>query len=616
MKRRKKGHKPASPQVAVVPPRARSKMLAPGICIALTLATLLVYAQTFRYSFVAYDDDHYVYRNATVIAGLTRAGIAWAFTTFFYANWHPLTWLSYMLDASVFGMDAGWFHAENVALHIGSSILLFLALQRMTRQPLRCAMVAGIFALHPLHVESVAWISERKDVLSTFLEMAALLLYCRFVESRTVGRYLAVAGAFALSIMAKPMVVTFPFLLLLLDFWPLQRIGWPPRRAQWRAPLLEKIPLLILSAIASVLTFLAQRNFGAVEGLQRLPVPERLANAALGYLTYIGQAIWPVSLGVLYPRTSPNLPMALLAAFALFAITAAAFRFARSRPYILTGWLWYTGMLVPVIGLIQVGEQSTADRYSYLPLAGLCIAIVWTAGDWLNRRPGLQPLAAGISGIALIALAVGAHRQAGYWQNGHTLFAHTIAVTGPNPVMRNELGAELAAEHDYAGAAEQYRQALAIRPQNPEANANLGLELLRAGQISQATDHLRQALRLKPTLAKAQADLGFALASSGDYAGANEHLAEALRLAPGDAVVESNLCFALLHTGQLDQAALHCNEALRLQPDFADGHFNLGSVRAAQQRRADARAEFALAIRYDPGLTKAHQALEEMDAKP
>jgi tetratricopeptide (TPR) repeat protein len=615
MKARKKGQKTSPRETVTIPARGHSKLLVPGICMALAIAVLLVYVQTFHYGFVAYDDDHYVYQNPTVKAGLSQAGIAWAFTTFFYANWHPLTWVSYMLDRSLFGMDAGWFHAVNVALHIGASILLFLALHRMTRRPLRCALVAGIFALHPLHVESVAWISERKDVLSTFLEMAGLLLYSRFVESRTLGRYLALAGVFALSLMAKPMVVTFPFVLLLLDFWPLQRLQWPPRRAQWKAPLLEKIPLLVLSAIASVLTFVAQRNFGAVEGLERLPVPARLANAALGYVTYIGQAIWPVNLGVLYPGTRPNAGLAVLAAAILVAITIAALRTAGSRPYILTGWLWYVGMLLPVIGLVQVGQQSTADRYMYVPLVGLCIAVIWTAGDWVEKRPGLRSAAAIVSGVVLLASAAGAYRQAGYWQNGRTLFEHTIAVTGPNQVMRNNLGVVLAAEHDYPRATEQYRQALAINQENAEAHANLGLELLRVGKFSEARDHLQKAVRLKPTLVKGQADLGFALASLADYAGAERHLAEALRLAPGDAAVESNLCFAQLHTGQLNAAVLHCSEAIHLEPDFADAHFNLGSVLAAQGRSADARAEFAAAVRADPGLAKAQRALEEMDQK-
>jgi protein O-mannosyl-transferase len=465
-------------------------------------------------------------------------------------------------------------------------------------------------------VESVAWISERKDVLSTFLELAALLLYCRFLESRTPARYLTMAGVFALSLLAKPMVVTFPFVLLLLDFWPLRRLAWPPRAAQWRAPVLEKIPLLVLSAIASVLTFMAQRDFGAVEGLERLPVPVRLANAALGYVTYIGQALWPVNLGVLYPTTNPNAAAALVAAFILVAITITALRLARSRPYILTGWLWYAGMLVPVIGLVQVGQQSTADRYAYMPLVGLSIAVIWTAANWVEQRPGLRPLAAAVSGFVLVAFGAGAYRQAAYWQNGRTLFEHTIAVTGPNQVMRNDLGVALSAERDYPGATEQYRQALAINPENPEAHANLGLELLRVGDFHQATDHLEKALRLKPTLVKGQSDLGFALASLGDYEGAQRHLAEALRLAPGDAVVESNLCFALLNTGQLDTAVAQCKAALRLQPDFADGHFNLGSVLVAQGRRAEARAEFTLAIRDDPGLTKARKALEEMGEKP
>jgi hypothetical protein len=259
--------------------RGISKPLLVGICVALALGVLLVYAQTFKFGFVAYDDDQYVYENPMVKAGLSLAGIGWAMTTFFYANWHPLTWISYMLDAQLFGLNAGGFHAVNVILHLGATVLLFLALARMTKQPLRCALVAGISALHPLHAESVAWISERKDVLSTFLEMVALLLYVRYTESRTVVRYVALAAVFALGLMAKPMLVTFPFILLLLDFWPLGRLEWPPRWAQSRTLVIEKIPLVVLSAIAGGLTFAAQRNYGAVAGLEHLPLSGRLANA-------------------------------------------------------------------------------------------------------------------------------------------------------------------------------------------------------------------------------------------------------------------------------------------------------------------------------------------------
>jgi len=624
------------------------KPLLAAICLILAVFTVLVYAQTFHFGFVAYDDDIYVYNNPMLKAGLSASAIAWSLTTFACSNWHPLTWISYLLNAELFGINAGWFHAVNVILHAGSAILLFLALFRMTRRPFRCAVVAAIFALHPLHVESVAWVAERKDVLSTFFEMAALLLYVRLVERRTVTRYLAMAGMFALGLMAKPMLVTFPFILLLLDYWPLRRLNWPPRWPPAKPLLLEKTPLLALSAIGSVLTFFAQRGNG-MAALDRLPVIMRLGNAVLSYVAYIGKAVWPADLGVLYPLTAPAAVPAALAALILLAITAAAFRAAKSRPYLLTGWLWYIGTLVPVIGLVQVGSQSRADRYMYVPLVGLSIAAVWAAADWAEERPRLQRALAAAAGLLLLLAAAGAHRQAGYWRDSTTLFEHTLAVTEQNHLIHanlgtvlqaegkleaaaaeyrqavtiypeyaeghEDLGTVLAAEGNFEAAAAEYRRAATLNPGNADAHANLGHELLRAGQFDQASDQLREAIRLKPGIPAAQGDFGILLASRGDYQEAARHLTESLRQAPGDAAHESNLCFVLLHAGQPGEAMAHCKEALRLQPDLTDAHFNLGSVLAALGQKSDARTEFALALRSDPANAAARKALEETGGK-
>ena len=372
--------------------------------------------------------------------------------------------------------------------------------------------MAAKISLHPLHVESVAWISERKDVLSTFLEMVALLLYIRFVESRTVSRYLAMTGVFGLSLMAKPMLVTFPFVLLLLDFWPLRRLNWPPSWATAKALFVEKLPLLTLSAIASVLTFVAQRNYGAVVAVESLPILTRFADAAAGYVAYMGQAFWPVNLGILYPRADPPAWLAAFATILLLAVTVVALRFAKLRPYVLTGWFWYLGMLVPVIGLVQVGVQARADRYTYVPFVGLSIAVVWAVGDWVARTPRLQRAAGVMSAFVLVVFAAIAYRQAGYWVNSRALFEHTIAVTGPNYIIRNNLGVVLLAEGDVPGAIEQYRDSVAINANYAEAHANLGHGLMRAGQLDPATDELRAALRLNPKIAPAQADLGTLLA--------------------------------------------------------------------------------------------------------
>lgn len=561
-----------------------SRTLTILVCLLLALATLTIYAQTANYGYVAYDDDQYVYQNPWVKAGLTASNVGWAFTTFFYANWHPLTWISYMLDFTLFGSNPGAQHLVNVALHLAAALLLFLALARMTRQPWRCALVAAIFAMHPLHVESVAWISERKDVLSTFFEMLTLLLYVRYTAKPGRSSYLAVAVAFGLSLLAKPMAVTFPFILLLLDFWPLRRLDWPLQPAAVRRLFVEKTPLLAMAAATSVLTFLAQRGFGAVVSLTRLPLPERAANAAIAYVAYIGKTFWPADLAVLYPVHEPAPGAAVFAVFILAVITGAAWRWLRQRPYLAVGWLWYLGMLVPVIGLVQVGTQSMADRYTYVPMVGLSIAIVWTIADLIENRPALRIAASATMIPVLVVLAGAAYRQTTYWKSSRTLFEHTLAITENNRIIQNNLGVIVADEGNSAEAVTLFRAALAIAPDYPEAHSNLGHEQLKSGQVDQARASLTKALDLNPNLVRAQADLGVLLASRGEFEEARRHLERSLILAPGNAENESNLCFVLTHLGRLDDAIAHCNTALRISPGMSNARFNLDNALAAQKR--------------------------------
>ncbi|MGD0481537.1 MAG: tetratricopeptide repeat protein [Terracidiphilus sp.] len=551
----------------------------------LTLATLAIYAQTATHGYVAYDDDQYVYQNHWVKAGLTAANVAWAFTTFFYANWHPLTWISYMLDFSLFGENPGAQHLVNVALHLASALLLFLALARMTRQPWRCALVAAIFAVHPLHVESVAWISERKDVLSTFFEMLALLLYVRYTAKPGVRSYLPVAVAFALSLLAKPMAVTFPFVLLLLDYWPLRRIDWPLKVVPIRRLFMEKTPLLAMAAAASVLTFMAQRGFGAMVSLIRDPLPERIANAAIAYVGYMGKTFWPVDLAVLYPARPPAPVAVATATLILVVITVAAWRWAKQRPYFAVGWLWYLGMLLPVIGLVQVGVQAMADRYTYVPMVGLSIALIWTVADFVENRAAPRTAAAAVAVLALAALTGAAYRQAAYWKNSRTLFEHTLAVTRDNYIIQNNLGVVLANEGNSTEAVALYRAALVTAPDYAAALANLGHEQLKSGQLAEAYANITKALDLSPDLASAQADLGLLLAARGDFEEARRHIEHSLILAPGDADNESNLCFVLTHLGRPDEAIAHCNAALRINPGMSNAQFNLNNALAAQKHR-------------------------------
>jgi protein O-mannosyl-transferase len=551
----------------------------------LVSATVAVYAQTAGYGYVAYDDDQYVYQNAWVKSGLTATNVVWAFTSFFYSNWHPLTWISYMLDYSLFGLNPGAGHMVNLAFHLGSTLLLFFALYRATRQPWRCALVAGIFALHPLRVESVAWISERKDVLSTFFEMLTLLLYVNYAAKPDLRRYLLMAGAFALSLLSKPMGVTFPFLLLLVDYWPLGRLAWPIEPAAFRRLCLEKTPLIAMSVVTAVLTFLAQSGYGAVVSLNRLSVAARAANAAIAYVAYIAKSFWPVNLAVLYPARAPAPGTGVATALLLAAITAAVWLRVKQRPYLAVGWLWYLGTLVPVIGLIQVGIQAMADRYTYLPMVGISIMIVWSLAELAAGRSALRSVFFAGACAVLAIFSFIAYRQASYWNTSRTLFEHTLAVTKDNHIIQNNLGVVEAADGDPAAALALYHAALATAPDYADAHANLGHVLLRAGQFDEAQSSLQRAIALDPRLAQPHGDLGLLLAARGQFDEARAELEHALTLGPGDADNESNLCYVLTHLSRAGEAIAHCTTALRLDPNLANARLNLTNAQTALSQR-------------------------------
>ncbi len=563
---------------------AVAKLRVAGIALALSLATLAVYLQTYRHGFVAYDDNEYVYQNPMVQAGVTAAGLAWALTSFYASNWFPLTWWSHMLDCQLFGLDAGAHHLVNLALHLASTLILFVSLYRMTGQPWRSGLVAGIFAIHPLHVESVAWVAERKDVLSTLFAMLTLLAYVRYTELPTRRRFALVALALALGLMAKPMLVTLPFVLLLLDYWPLRRLAWPPAWESARSLCWEKLPLFALVALSSVLTFLAQHRGGAVASLTYLPLGARLGNAAVTYVAYLGKSLWPAKLAVLYPLEQPLPESVLGAGVILAAVTLVAALGGRRRPYLLVGWLWYLGMLVPVIGLVKVGVQGMADRYAHLPLVGFSIALVWSVADLVEGRRLSRALAATLALAALAALGVTAHRQAGYWRTSRTLFEHTLAVTRGNPVIHSNLGVVLADDGMPSEAIEQYRKALFFDPNYAEAHVNLGHELMKAGKLDEAAIQLAKAIRLKPALPRAHLEMGALLATQEDYAGAELYLRNFLSLSPGDAAGESGLCFVLQRLGRRDEAIAHCVEALKSNPDHAGARAALEQLQRPEGR--------------------------------
>jgi protein O-mannosyl-transferase len=600
---------PETPAAATLPDASNSSFAA--ACLALVVGTLAVYWQTSGHGFIRLDDGQYVYENPMVQAGLTASGFDWAFTTFTAANWHPLTWLSHMLDCQLFGLDAGAHHLVNVAFHLANSVLLFLICARMTRRPWRSLVVAGIFALHPLHVESVAWVAERKDVLSTFFGLLALLLYVRYTEAATTWRYIAMASFFALSLMAKPMLVTFPFLLLLLDFWPLRRLQWPVQWLAVKRLLLEKAPLLAMAAVSSVVTIRAQR-VEAMASLTTLSIPDRFANAVAAYGSYLGKAFWPANLAVLYPFHAPQ-PASVLAALAiLVGISWLSLRLIAQRPYLSVGWFWYLGLLVPVIGILQVGSQSMADRYMYLPIVGLSIAVVWGTADLLESRRLPWYWAASLAGAVLLLLSIAAYRQAEYWKDSRTLFEHTLAVTEGSYVIENNMALIMAEEGKRDEAIDFYRKALAIQPGLAEAQVNLAQELMKSGKPDEAFPHLTEALRVKPNLPLAQMDLVLLLADRGNMEEANRHLDELLRLSPGDAEAQSYSCFVLRRLGRLDEAIIHCNESLRLYPDLLYARFNLGAALAAQGKRAEAIVELTRVLAANPSYAEARTLLEQL----
>ncbi len=589
------------------PDRNTPRAFIPLVCILLSLAILAVYWRTAHYPFITFDDDVYVFQNPMVLRGISPAGFVWAFSAL-HINWHPLTWLSHMLDVQLFSLNAGRHHLVNVAFHIANTVLLFVALTRLTKKAYRSAVVAAIFALHPLHVESVAWIAERKDVLSTFFELLTLLSYQTWVATRRPSRYLAVLLFFACALMAKPMAVTFPFVLLLLDYWPLER--HPLRPLLW-----EKFPLLAMSATASVLTVLAQHGSGGATSLTEFPLAARFANASIACVKYIAKAVWPAHLALLYPLETPSIPLALLCLTALAAITVTVFLLRKRHPYILAGWFWYLGMLIPVIGLVQVGDQSMADRYTYLPFAGLSIALIWTAADAVHGKPVLRMASRTVAAAGLVLLAAGSYHQISFWKSSEMLYEHTLAVTTGNYVIANNLGVIFEQEHRPFEAMTQWENALSIQPGYALAHANLGRELMNQGRLDEAFAHLSEAMKREPDFLAAQVDLADVEKLRGHFQEASRLLERPIHYVPNNQYWQNDDCFALQKSGRVDEAIAHCRAALRLDPRLLEAHFNLGGALASAGRADEATAEFQWVLAAKPGDPAAEAALASLHLK-
>ncbi|HBB15552.1 MAG TPA: hypothetical protein DCZ97_00600 [Syntrophus sp. (in: bacteria)] len=542
------------------------------MCSLLAVGVLIVYWQVGRFDFIRYDEELYITENAHVLSGVSYDGFIWALTTLDAGNWHPLTWLSLMLDRELYGMNAGGYHWTSVILHMANGLLLFLVLIRMTGQLWQSGVVAGLFLIHPLHVESVAWVAERKDVLSGLFWMSSLCGYARYVEKPLVGRYLWVVLFFVLGLMSKPMVVTLPFVLLLLDYWPLGRM----ERSTVIRLLYEKAPLFFLSAASSVITFIAQKEGEAVASLQHLPFIDRLGNAVVAYARYLGKTVWPVHLSFFYPH-----PVAwpygkiLLSGSLLVLISILIWRRRKSTPSSAMGWLWFFGTLVPVIGLVQVGSQAMADRYTYIPLIGLSITAVWGSGEMFNgwRYRKIFPLA--VWGAILLALLPVSFSQTSHWKNSLALFKHAIEVTEENYLAHNNYGVILMDQKSYRRAAEHFLEAIRIKPDYAEAHNNMGHIMTLHRKNDEAAVFYREAIRIHPNDSGAKLRFADLLQKMGKSETAIAHYREALIRKPDDPVLHNNIAVALASFGKRDEAIEHLRRALELKADYGDARKNL-----------------------------------------
>lgn len=577
-----------------------------AIVLALFLGTLLLFLRSTGNGFVNYDDPDYVTKNPHVQAGLSLDGIRWAFTSGEASNWHPLTWLSHQLDWSLYGANPKGHHFTSVLLHAVNAALAFLALRRLTGALWPAAFCAALFAWHPLRVESVSWISERKDVLSGLFFWLTVWAYAVYAGKRAGARageasaagawrwYLAVLAGLALGLMSKPMLVTLPCVLLLLDFWPLRGTSAPT--LPWLARrVVEKLPLFALVAASSVVTFLVQRQGGSVS--MALSLTERLANAVVSVPRYLGLLLWPEGLAVLYPHPgrwpAPTVGASLLL---VAALTGVAVWHWRSRPWLLVGWLWFLGMLVPVAGIVQVGLQSMADRYTYLPIVGIQLGLIWT----LAAAPQFARWSAALGGVALLACAGATLRQQAVWRDSQTLFEHALRHTKENYLAYNNIGTHLADSKRWPEAIDNYRASLAIRPDYAEANANLGHALAQLGRPTEALPFYEKALQAKPDQWETHNNLGNALSDLGRLDEAMRHFDLVLKHSPGhaDARVNSGVVFAM--QGRTAEAIARIEEGLRLRPNHAGAHGNLGNIYAMAGDAARARSHYEKALALQP----------------
>ena len=618
----------ASKQVATTWTRA-------WVCLGLALTLLVAFYGVLSQGFMALDDELYVTGNPAVRSGLSLANVLWAFQDTHLANWHPLTVLSHMLDCWLFGLNAHAHHLSNLLFHVANTLLLFAVLSQMTGAVWRPALVAALFGLHPLHVESVAWVAERKDVLSTFFFMLTLWAYGRCVQKSkdeggataphaagprpssilhppSFNLYLLSLCFFALGLMSKPMLVTVPFVLLFLDYWPLRRVesntaASSPSRL-WTL-VWEKWPFFALAAADGLMAYWAQKHAGATEAITEVPLASRLANALISFLRYLGKMIWPTDLAVFYPFPPPwPLWQVAGALLLLLAISGFAILARRRLPYFLVGWFWYVITLAPVLGVIQVGAQGLADRYTYNPLIGIAITVSWTVGA-VAERIRRSWIVAGACGLAVVLCLVLTRAQVRLWRSNEALFRHALAVTTNNPLAHYVVASALINQQRFSEGEDQLRAALHLRADYPAAEAALGVALAQQGKLPEALSHFDAAVRLSPYYAQAHFGLANALARQGEVDRAIRHYQEAVRLEPDFAAAHKSLADALQHMGRRDEAITHYRQALRREPDNAESQNSLANALAAQGKIEEAMAHFSEAARLNPSSAKAQNSL-------
>ena len=593
-------------------PQKRNKI----VCLLLAVVTLALYNPVNRHPFVNYDDDRYVINNPHVRQGLTADTIAWSLTATEQANWHPLTWMSHALDCSMFRLNPAGHHFTSILLHVVNVILLFFLLIWATGRLRPSLFVAALFALHPINVESVAWVAERKNVLCTMFFFLTLWAYGWYARKPRWTRYLAVAGLFAAGLASKPMVITLPFVLLLLDYWPLARVrgrneqGGKSSTLPWSRLVMEKVPLLVLSAASAVITMQAQRTGGAIRTTSEVSFGSRIATAIWAYAMYLWKMIWPARLAPLYPHPGNSLAawQVLVAAAVLIAISAMVWRL-RARHYLVVGWLWFLGTLVPVIGLVQVGEAAMADRYGYIPLIGIFVMIAFGIADWADsKRLGLWPAIP--AAATVVALAITTHHQIGYWQSNYDLWSHTLAVTQNNFVAENNLGGALILQDREEEAHPHFEAAARINPKDPMSHANLGSYLQKHGQMREAIGQYESAVGLTSDpglLAQTYANLGAAHRALGGDEQAHKNFEQSLRFNPNQYNAWFGLGLLAQKQGKLNEAISDLSRSVELQPT-AQGYLELGRVLAQAEHVPEALDAYQQALKISPDLVQAQQA--------